>query len=454
MNTTLQLTGVAALLLVVASAHAAPCGLGPSDLLCDEFEYGDEAGNVNNNAFWNRWIIDTDPTSCQISSVNEIVWIDDETWHDHVFYGSYSCMGKQEKLETIGSGHNVRDLTPRIDARTPGAQAVNGTDENPLELAFYLDLNTSGKQWELVRYVELAMGDDEAPTDHWEVTCWNGATWPVFPERVPFPGNGVKAAFAVGAVAYLDEDPCYPDTYKRPNAYQLAVFDGLAWYRLKANLFSPDEFDLEERWHYIRVTIKTNMIHVWMRAKERGCQPWCPICCDANGGKIPDCAGCWIEYSADIPRQYLGPFNKVAIGNGGCLDARWPSWVDSLGIGGGVDVSPFSAACCLPDGTCVETTQADCQTLGGSFRNVPTCTATACCPIPFADSDQDGDVDHDDFGAFQICYNGAGAVPTGCDCFDRNTDGKIDATDFNAFNSCFTGPNVPWSQAIAPICVP
>lgn len=433
-----------------------PCPLGPSDLFCEEFEYGDASGNVNNAPFWNLWPIDSDPGSCEFSSWNEIVWIDDETYHDHVYYGLYSCMGKQEKLETIGSGHNKRNLSPLVANRTPGATAVQGTTANPLVLSFALDLNSEGKQWELTRYVELTKGNEEAPTDHYDVVCFEkNKVWPQFPERVPFPGNGVKAAIAVGAVAYLDEDPCFPENYQRPNAYQLAIFDGLAWYRLKGNLFGPDELDLEKRWNFVRLTLTETNIHVWLRNKERQCQPWCQACCDGSGGTIPDCGGCWVEYEANVPRQYLGPFDGVAIGNGGCLDAQWPSWVDSLSLGGGLDVSPDNGACCWPDGTCVVTSESDCRTQGGSFDGTPTCGGTACCPAPFADGDEDHDVDQDDFGAWQICFTGSGGgVPEGCGCFDRDSDNDIDPDDFEAFARCWTGPNVPWTQASTPTCAP
>ena len=58
------------------------------------------------------------------------------------------------------------------------------------------------------------------------------------------------------------------------------------------------------------------------------------------------------------------------------------------------------------------------------------------CHTPFADFDQDSDVDQIDFAAFQACYTGQGGMVTGdCLCFDRvdpgqtQSDGDIDQTD-------------------------
>jgi hypothetical protein len=65
------------------------------------------------------------------------------------------------------------------------------------------------------------------------------------------------------------------------------------------------------------------------------------------------------------------------------------------------------------------------------------------CPKPFADADEDGDVDQDDFAQFQLCYTGTGGgVPEGCVCFDRANDSDIDDDDFSEFQKCASGPNV------------
>jgi hypothetical protein len=77
-----------------------------------------------------------------------------------------------------------------------------------------------------------------------------------------------------------------------------------------------------------------------------------------------------------------------------------------------------------------------------------------CCPTPFADGDFDGDVDQNDFGSVQVCYNGPGAAPAGCTCLNRDGDSDVDSTDVTAFMNCFTGPNVLWSAGLTPSCSP
>ncbi len=74
--------------------------------------------------------------------------------------------------------------------------------------------------------------------------------------------------------------------------------------------------------------------------------------------------------------------------------------------------------------------------------------ATQACNTPFADADNDDDVDMDDFGAWQACFTGDGIpMTTGCACFDRDFggqgDGDVDLMDFNAFLNCASGPAVP-----------
>lgn len=74
----------------------------------------------------------------------------------------------------------------------------------------------------------------------------------------------------------------------------------------------------------------------------------------------------------------------------------------------------------------------------------------AQCFTPWADSDGDTDVDHVDFGVWQVCYTGsagAGFDAAMCGCFDRDSNSTVDATDFLAFEKCFTGPTVPWTSS-------
>lgn len=233
-------------------------------------------------------------------------------------------------------------------------------------------------------------------------------------------------------------------------------------------------------------------------------------CTDAQGAISATCGRKSLT-KAHIPRQYLGPFQTIAMGPGRVWEGFWSGtsptvgstyngYIDNIAVSGGELLNMPTGSCCLADGSCVETlqgacvqlegsvyngdnttcatarcaagacctsegcvldkTQAECEDappagLGGIFQGIhSTCENRICCAIPFADVDWDGDVDQDDFGAFQICYSGLGAAPTGCECLDRDMDGRIDSLDFTWFSDCFTGPNVPWSQAVTPTCTP
>jgi hypothetical protein len=82
------------------------------------------------------------------------------------------------------------------------------------------------------------------------------------------------------------------------------------------------------------------------------------------------------------------------------------------------------------------------------------------CPLPFADADEDGDVDQADFAMFQLCYTGAGDPGNlfdrkECKCFDRDNDSDIDGLDVSAFEDCATGPGIPFdAQNPPPGCIP
>lgn len=299
------------------------------------------------------------------------------------------------------------------------------------------------------------------------------------PTPHPQPPWTVHASLAVGYLAQLDNGA----TYGYPAVEHLCIFDGEKWNDIRANQYANQvgDFGGPNEYAWVTMDIKTSTFDLKMWDTK-------------NPNDFPNSP----TSSATIPRQYTGPFNTIAIGAGascelnavssndwscknGAQRAPWErpypkdrvystsgtiggvswgrhiwqaGWIDTPVIWDGEYLS-LSGACCLNDATCQDLTSMACLQAGGRFQGYnTTCAATTCCPYPFADSDHDGDVDQDDFGAFQICYNGAEAVPTGCDCFDRNTDGKVDTTDFEALSNCWTGPNVPWSQGLTPSCVP
>jgi hypothetical protein len=237
--------------------------------------------------------------------------------------------------------------------------------------------------------------------------------------------------------------------------YHAATFDGLKWYDLRQNVFPGiGDFNHDERGAWCQLTIKTSTYIARLESTTAGLS------------------------EATIPRQYTGPFNRVGLGTapgcqlnpstGACisgpvcwsisaenLNHGWKqTFVDTPVLVDGVYVS-LSGACCGADGSCAVIDEATCIAGGGRFGGISTtCETTLCCPLPFADSDVDGDVDQDDFGVFQLCYNGTGLAPTGCECLDRDGDGRVNATDLTSFSNCSTSPNVPWTQEITPTCSP
>ena len=61
-------------------------------------------------------------------------------------------------------------------------------------------------------------------------------------------------------------------------------------------------------------------------------------------------------------------------------------------------------------------------------------------PLPF-DCNADGDVDLQDFFAFQTCFTGpGGSLAPGCECADSDGDDDVDLQDFFAFQTAYTGP--------------
>ncbi|GMU20748.1 MAG: hypothetical protein AMXMBFR13_08440 [Phycisphaerae bacterium] len=89
------------------------------------------------------------------------------------------------------------------------------------------------------------------------------------------------------------------------------------------------------------------------------------------------------------------------------------------------------------------------------------------CHWPFADTDGDRDVDQDDFGLLQRCFNGSNLpfveASYYCGCLDRGddqntgqalSDGDIDSFDFSAFEDCWSGPDIEYVDGLMPDCRP
>lgn len=351
------------------------------------------------------------------------------------------------------------------------ASAVNGTADAPLTLFFVLwlggDTNKFGQYKDL--YVELALGDDRAPTDHVmsencsEIPC--GGPSPGFPvicqvanpldprpSDCPPVSDSIHAAMAFGLLSKLDMNPCHPEMCgtgaHHPQSNHPAFFDGKRWWVVKAGYGGANgDFSLSKAYHRFSMTITDTQVQLKM---------WAP------GATIS-------PYTATFPRQYTGPFDRVRIGvgqgcklngtTGQCVDPvtydcingshGGNPWVDDVVLYDGVLVRQ-QGGCCLPLAGCSIQTAEDCTAAGGTYRgDGTTCDdPSACCPTPFADADWDGDVDQVDFSFFQACYTGAGSFSLEglCRCFDREAagagDGDIDSDDYGAFEQCASGPGV------------
>lgn len=87
---------------------------------------------------------------------------------------------------------------------------------------------------------------------------------------------------------------------------------------------------------------------------------------------------------------------------------------------------------------------------------VPVFDPGQICNVPFADLDDDGDVDQTDFGAFQRCYMSSPFDWDNCHCLDRAGEHDvIDTDDLWAFEACATGPGIAFDVDNPPEnCVP
>jgi len=73
-----------------------------------------------------------------------------------------------------------------------------------------------------------------------------------------------------------------------------------------------------------------------------------------------------------------------------------------------------------------------------------TVDSMGCPALIRGDFDRDGDVDRNDFTAFESCASGPG-VPcaSGCENQDFDSDNDVDQADFAIFQRCYSGENVP-----------
>ncbi|UCD30049.1 MAG: hypothetical protein JSV03_06120 [Planctomycetota bacterium] len=358
----------------------------------------------------------------------------------------------------------------------PGGEDPNcviATDTNPLILNFHLNLGSKQTSYyeRVNRYVEVTCGADRAPTPMNMVYCGPGATDK--PRHfMNLDGDGLKhGSIAVGQIAFVDQDPCSgaPDAERQEN-YRLAVYDGRQWHYISGG----DTLHTCSKVNEVTVEIRANDFTVTIENKYD-----------------PLFSVCWYEgplttSSETYTREYTGPFSSIVMGgipneqDGGCWDKETDdgylnmpgtSALDNLRLAQGeaeyqADPCATPGACCTQEGpgygTCSSETEDYCvNTIGGTWLGPYTTCGTNnanCnfpCYDPYADWDNDDDVDQDDFAQFQACFTGSGGgIPTNCLCFDKvgdglgtSPDGDIDQDDYEAFQLCASGPTIPANTA-------
>lgn len=391
-------------------------------------------------------------------------------------------------------GNSMISLGPAIKNSFGTAYTqIAGTDQHPLILQCVLDGPPGIDRMNGVNaYMELALGRWQNLTDFiWSDNCTScgdtyGNSYPMICRQSPTPHTTVSTcppistapvlpSIAVGAVAYLDSNPCHcgeaGDHFS--HTHHLSVFDGTQWWTLNPSLIpgtfpGNGNFLLQARktgnknWtepgpNLIRLTIKSTTMRVELThvtaANPQASYSWC-----------------------EIPRQYLGTFNVLNMGyvescrlvsnssqwqcaslrqcSDGTPAGPTESAFDNIAVLGGFGYSA-PGACCItrlsnvpPTIECVQANgELDCITNhGGEFQGHGTaCDDVPCCPPFWPDHDMDGDVDLEDFGWFQTClseHQFATLPSVACQCANLNGDWDVDAHDFSIFADCLSGPGV------------
>ncbi len=458
----------------------------PAALFCDDFDrYCDdppplpqECGlGYNILALWRVWIPQ--------GSCGAAITLDDG------YLSSPPYAGRAPSPDTGQLAYDTLGLTSPVRAKF-GEQytSVLATDETPLTFEFVVNGKTLSKIHHDNAFLELANGTPYVlnkdaltlwiPSPYCDEQCGNAAighnAYPIICQQNDAPAGCAsiatappRSSIAVGAMAYLDPDPCHCSASDHfPTNKHLAVFDGQRWWSLRQGLFPgggtggavPGDFWLGDLQNKVVLTIKLAAMKVEMT--------WAGA--DNLFGTSDD------QYSwCTMPRIYQGPFNKITMGYHipcelipgtwnctGAADCNGPTQKDTVccvtGAPGGGTITFDNVAldggqgyvqpgaCCFPDTSCVEAYEGDCRVLGGQFAGGgTTCDAVACCPPLPADHDMDGDVDLEDFGWFQSCLSGPRALPwtIPCQCADFNHDTGVDADDLATFLIHMSGPEIP-----------
>lgn len=388
--------------------------------------------------------------------------------------GTYSSM-------TMWS-HSFRNrimAMPREPYEPADANAVNGTDEYPLVVVFYLNDGggpDNARAQYANSYVELSFEGDHAPTDYiwrghaepipddpeycpqgpYPIICQqrrigdtailNTLCPPLVPPYDPVTETGKTwRSIAFGFLAILDGDPCelQSSIAHNPERNHPAVFDGNQWSEIRAGRYSGlsmtgalpwppennmfagtgacDDFSLGGGDHRVYLKIVTDYILIYMTNRESG-------------------SGVERYWHAAVPRVYKGGFDTI-------------SW----GVAPGCEVDPATGECK------VEGTPTQCLTYSTNYPGYDRTRMDSMsifdgvlvhgqgAPPPVgACCHGNGQCIVTDQGTCEGSLSGSyhGNNPT-CEetlCCphpfaDADKDGDVDQSDFAVLQACFSGPD-------------
>lgn len=488
-----------------SSFAACPSGY-PNEIFCDDFDTYCTTGGFPGGTDCSAGAPVDDAkvqTVWQRTSVNEATSVlcgteftvdtDPVYWLSSPFGGRHRCL----TLDEIGQSSVVNwtdpaPRTPGIDFLVnnvfPGSAAVQGTDEEPLVLEFYLS-GVNRHEWGLggglarsTAYMELALGDARANTDH--VLSPNGSQYcnppissgsfsPIIcANALPAdPNNGavskwpcppletapIHYALAVGTMSFLDTEPnhCGVQEHGAYN-WHLSIYDGQHWYSIRTNNPQPSGGELlvdpanpgapmppedaaimslpgnfvlaagkqggdgpPNQW--VKLTVKTSTFKVEMTSRELS----------SNGNYY-----LVTNVMDNIPRKYTGPFDQLRGGLGaGCELASSASWTNNCKPAGRhciVGQHPHANAVIFDDvvlhgGVGFDPNGVCCLNNADCVANQSQEDCEALPPVGLGGRWQ---------GPNSTCAN------TTCCPYpfaDADGDTDVDQDDFGAFQVCYTG---------------
>jgi len=263
-----------------------------------------------------------------------------------------------------------------------------------------------------------------------------------------------RATFSGGEAFHIDQHPDgQPDLVGTTNTGQTPVAN--AWYRFRIQIDSSGAAN----------AIRAN---VWLDGTQEPAG-WQVECVDTNAlAPVEGTIGVW---SMALGEKYWDDLEVTTL-SGDCSDGD-PCTLDTCSNGAcinvPVDCSAFDSVCavasCDPlgtDGNCDLVTPVNvggscsdgvfcngaetCDAFGACAADLLPClesewcheSAEACVPYGTGDTEPDGDVDLEDFRAFQECFGQLGL--SACQASNLVGEGVIDLEDFAEFSALLNGP--------------